>query len=111
MAISVAGGDLQDQVAIQLILDYIEFGMYPAQAISAARFVTHHHVGSFSQDKPDLASLRINTAVGKDIIEQLTNRGHKIETTSRGIGGVAMLLIDTNSGVMYGAGAACGGLD
>ncbi len=38
MAISVAGGDMQDQAAIQVILNYVDFGMSPEEAFKAPRF-------------------------------------------------------------------------
>ena len=40
MAISVAGGDMQDQAAIQVILNYVDFGMSPEDAFKAPRFST-----------------------------------------------------------------------
>ena len=40
VAISVAGGDMQDETAIQLILDYADFGMSAEQAFRAPRFAT-----------------------------------------------------------------------
>ena len=48
MATSVAGGDQQDQAAIQVILDYVDFNMSPEEAFHAPRFSTEHLVGSFS---------------------------------------------------------------
>ena len=56
-AISVAGGDRQDQVTLQLLLDYVEFGLSPAEAVTAPRFITDHYVGSFNQPPAKLASL------------------------------------------------------
>lgn len=37
MAISVAGGDLQDQLTLNLLLDVIEFDMLPEAAVTAPR--------------------------------------------------------------------------
>src|SRR5262249_5608130 len=48
-AIAVAGGDLQDQAAIQLILEMVDFGMSPEDAFIAPRFSTAHHTSSFGQ--------------------------------------------------------------
>src|SRR5215831_9527809 len=44
MAISVAGGDMQDQGAIQVVLNYVEFGMGPEEAFKAPRFSTDHFI-------------------------------------------------------------------
>ena len=45
LAISVAGGDAQDQVTLQLVLNHIDFGLTPAQSVTAPRFMTNHFVG------------------------------------------------------------------
>jgi gamma-glutamyltranspeptidase/glutathione hydrolase len=108
LAISVAGGDLQDQAAIQLILDYVEFGMLPEQAVSAPRFATAHHTGSFGQDKPTLGSLVVNIKMDEAVRDELKGRGHVLTTARGGIGGVNMLFLDPKSHVAYGAGPAAG---
>jgi gamma-glutamyltranspeptidase/glutathione hydrolase len=111
MAISVAGGDLQDQVTLQLLLDYIEFAQLPSQAVKIPRFSTGHHIGSFGQDKPNYGSLTVQQGVKESVINELANRGHQIRLTSRGIGGAAMLVIDPGTGMMYGAGSAALGIN
>jgi gamma-glutamyltranspeptidase/glutathione hydrolase len=110
LAISIAGGDLQDQVALQLILDNVDFGMLPAEAVKAPRFATRHHTGSFGQDKPNLGSLTVNENIDSTVIQDLEKRGHKVRTTSHGIGGAAMLYIDPENQKFYGAGSAVSGL-
>jgi gamma-glutamyltranspeptidase/glutathione hydrolase len=110
LAISIAGGDLQDQVALQLILDNVDFGMLPAEAVKAPRFATGHHTGSFGQDKPNLGSLTVNENIDVAVIHDLEKRGHKVRTTSHGIGGAAMLYIDPENQKFYGAGSAVSGL-
>src|SRR5206468_2461045 len=37
-AVSVAGGDMQDQATLQLLVSAIDFGMSPADAVTAPRF-------------------------------------------------------------------------
>ena len=108
LAISVAGGDLQDQAAIQLILDFVEFGMLPERAVSEPRFATTHHTGSFGQDKPRLGSLQVNIRVDESVRDELKKRGHVLTTTRGGIGGVNMLFLDPKSKVAFGAGPAAG---
>ncbi|MBN2367238.1 MAG: gamma-glutamyltransferase [Calditrichaeota bacterium] len=111
MAISIAGGDLQDQVALQLLLDNIEFGMSPDEALKAPRFATGHHIGSFGQDAPDIASLRLQLKISEKVADELRSRGHQIQIREGGIGGAAMLFIDPESGHMFGAAAAAGSVD
>ena len=36
-AISVAGGDIQDQTTLNVLLNHIDFGMSPREAVTAAR--------------------------------------------------------------------------
>ncbi len=110
LAVSVAGGDLQDQCTLNLLLDFIDFGMLPKAAVVAPRFVTAHHQDSFDPD-PDSArrfleagSLTINTAVSEDVREDLEERGHKVEATDRRLANPVMLYIDQESGVSYTAG-------
>ena len=47
LGISVAGGDLQDQTTLNLLLDFVEFGIMPEEAVTAPRFATAHHNDSF----------------------------------------------------------------
>jgi gamma-glutamyltranspeptidase / glutathione hydrolase len=108
LAISVAGGDLQDQAAIQLILDHIEFGMLPERAVSEPRFATTHHTGSFGQDKPKLGTLQVNVRVDESVRDELKKRGHVLTTTRGGIGGVNILFLDPKSKMVLGAGPAAG---
>jgi gamma-glutamyltranspeptidase/glutathione hydrolase len=108
LAISVARFDLQDQAAIQLILDYVEFGMLPERAVSGPRFATTHHTGSFGQDKPTLGSVQVNARVAESVRDELKKRGHALTTTSGGIGGVNMLFLDPKSNTILGAGPAAG---
>ena len=51
MAISVAGGDQQDQAAIQVILNYVEFGMSPEEAFKRAALL-HHAFHQFLRPGP-----------------------------------------------------------
>jgi len=107
VAIAVAGGDLQDQAALQLILEYIDFGMGAEEAMAAPRFATGHHTGSFGQDKPRLGSLQVNVKIPEAVREDLKNRGHLVTTTKGAIGGAAMLVIDPANQV-HGVGPAAG---
>ena len=110
MAISVAGGDLQDQVTLNLLLDVIEFDMLPETAVTAARFATAHHQDSFDPD-PDRAqtfkapgSLTLSDRVDDRVKEALSRRGHRLDVTASPIGSPVMLSIDQDSGVFRVAG-------
>ena len=110
MAISVAGGDLQDQVTLNLLLDAIEFDMLPEAAVTAPRFATAHHQDSFDPN-PDrektiksLKTIIVNENVNDELREDLTRRGHKLATETAAIGRPVMIYIDHDSGVLHAAG-------
>ena len=47
LALSTPGGDNQDQALLQVLLNIIEFGMSPQEAVEAPRFQTEHFYSSF----------------------------------------------------------------
>lgn len=109
LAISVAGGDLQDQTTLNVLLNHIEFGMLPKDAVTAPRFNTDHMENSFDSN-PDrnrafmsAGSLRVHTGVTPSVREELRKRGHVLSTTPKAIAAPVMLHID-RSGIMYAAG-------
>ena len=110
LAISVAGGDLQDQVTLNLLLDFIEFGLEPAAAVTAPRFATAHHQDSFDpnpvreQTFIKANSLTINDKVAQSVRDELARRGHQVETTAGPIARPVMLYVDSVSGVYQAAG-------
>jgi gamma-glutamyltranspeptidase/glutathione hydrolase len=104
IAVSVAGGDLQDQVTLQLLVDLIDFGMTPADAVRAPRFSTSHHIGSFAQTPPKLASLSANTELGEKTLEELAAKGHQITPARGAIGAPVVLRRDPSTGRVEVAG-------
>ncbi|HEX5410646.1 MAG TPA: gamma-glutamyltransferase [Terriglobia bacterium] len=108
MAISVAGGDQQDQAALQVILAYVDFGMTPEEAFNAPRFSTSHFVGSFGQDRPHLGSLTVPRSVGAAVEADLKARGHVLKLGSGRVGGVALIGIDPKSKQATAVGPAAG---
>ena len=110
MAISVAGGDLQDQVTLNLLLDTIEFGLTPEQAVTAPRFATLHHQDSFDPNPKreetykGMSSLKVNEGVDGSVRSDLARRGHRMEVTDSPIGHPVFLLLDQDSGTAYAAG-------
>src|SRR5581483_10009977 len=103
LAVSVAGGDGQDQTTLQLLIDAIEFGKAPAEAVTAPRFMTNHHLGSFRQKPPELGSLWITEDVGQDTINALKALGHKVELRRPTVAPV-MLSLDPKTGEIQAAG-------
>jgi gamma-glutamyltranspeptidase/glutathione hydrolase len=108
MAISVAGGDQQDQAAIQVILNYVEFGMGPEEAFKAPRFSTTHFIGSFGQDRASLGSLSVPNTLPEAVQADLKARGHVVTASRAGVGGVALIGIDPRTKQATAVGPAAG---
>ncbi|NLF37983.1 hypothetical protein GX586_00970 [bacterium] len=109
-AISVAGGDLQDQATLNLLLDAIDFGMEPAEAVRVPRFATSHHQDSFNPDRDrertfiKAGSLRISDRVSAEVRDELARRGHAVETSATPIAVPVMLSINHETGLCRAAG-------
>ncbi|MFC1739552.1 gamma-glutamyltransferase family protein [Planctomycetota bacterium] len=110
IAISVAGGDTQDQTALICLLNFIEFGILPKESVMAPRFSTGHHEGSFSPNVNrgktlgNVLGLGIENVVDEEVIAELTKRGHKVRTFSGANSHPIMLYVDPYTGKMYAAG-------
>jgi gamma-glutamyltranspeptidase/glutathione hydrolase len=110
IAISVAGGDLQDQTTLNCLLNHVEFGMMPEDAVTALRFSTDHHEDSFDPN-PDrratlgtLANLTVDERLDKRVTGELAKRGHKIKTTTGPIAHPVMIYVDPDTGMIHAAG-------
>jgi gamma-glutamyltranspeptidase/glutathione hydrolase len=104
IAVSVAGGDGQDQATLQILLNLIDFDLKPADAVTAPRFGTNHFLGSFRQARPDLGSLRISADVGEETLAELKRLGHRIQFQKGSLWTPTVLTIDPKSRVLHGAG-------
>lgn len=110
IAISVAGGDLQDQTTLNILLNHIHFGMLPAEAVVAPRFSTAHHQDSFDPNPDRNAAfvgrneLTVYAEISEETRKDLAERGHILKTTSGPIGNPVMIYVDSASGKMYAAG-------
>jgi gamma-glutamyltranspeptidase / glutathione hydrolase len=115
LAISVAGGDLQDQATLNLLLDFIEFGMEPATAVTMPRFATAHHQDSFDpnpvreQTFLRAGSLTLSDQIDPGIRGELAQRGHQVLAQEKPIATPVMLYADPVSGVYYAAGDPAAG--
>jgi gamma-glutamyltranspeptidase/glutathione hydrolase len=96
LAISVAGGDNQDQMTLQLLVDAIDFDLSPEEAVKAPRFMTDHFISSFGQKPPALGQLRINPEIGQPTLDALKAMGHKLVVRTGSLAAApCMLGIDT----------------
>ncbi len=109
LAMSVAGGDMQDQVSLQLFIDVVDFGMMPKDAVTSPRFLTKHIQDSFNPS-PDpakrmgkIAEVEINSA-DNSLIGKLEERGHKVTGSDAILAWPVMIYLDRSTGISYAAG-------
>ena len=110
IAISVAGGDVQDQTTLNVLLNHIDFGMMPKDAVTAPRFHMNHHQDSFNPN-PDRSAafvgrgqLNVNAEISADVQQDLASRGHILGTTAGPIANPVMIFIEHTTGMIYAAG-------
>lgn len=104
IAVSVAGGDVQDQVTLQMLENLIDFGMTPEQAVTVPRYSTDHHIGSFAQTAPKLGSLSLNRGIAPEVSEELAKRGHKVTEARGPVGNPIVLRINPETKQIEAAG-------
>ena len=104
MILSTPGGDNQDQALLQVLLNVIEFGMNPQEAVEAPRFDTQHYVSSFDNHEFLAGVLNVESRIPADVISRLNSRGHKMKIQSAwGTGSSpTVIMYDVKSGVISG---------
>jgi len=78
MVLSTPGGDNQDQALLQVLLNVIEFGMNPQEAVEAPRFDTQHYISSFDDHEFVPGSLNVEARINSKTIQELSQKGHKV---------------------------------
>jgi gamma-glutamyltranspeptidase/glutathione hydrolase len=104
LAVSVAGGDAQDQVTLQMVTNHVDFGLAPERSVTAVRFQTHHYTGSFRQTPPQLGSLAIYREAGDATLKALADRGHDVHLSRPPIWHPCVIAIDPATGAKRAAG-------
>ena len=104
MVLSTPGGDNQDQALLQVLLNIIEFGMNPQEAVEAARFDTQHYISSFDDHEFLPGTLNIESRVDEKTIENLKARGHKVkvQTPFGTLSAPTVIVYDAHTGVSSG---------
>ena len=105
IAVSIAGGDAQDQATLQLLTNVIDFGRSASEAVTSPRFNSEHLVGSFGQPPLKLGVLRLSTEASDDVAAELEERGHLVERARPPVASnPTILVLDPASGVIEAAG-------
>jgi gamma-glutamyltranspeptidase/glutathione hydrolase len=106
MAIGTPGGDVQIQAMAQVLLNLVEFGMEPQEAVEAPRFATFSYPGSFAPHAYQPGLLRGERRLGEAVLGTLARLGNRVEPWEdfawRG-GGVCVVQLDAERGILLGA--------
>jgi gamma-glutamyltranspeptidase/glutathione hydrolase len=104
MALSTPGGDNQDQALLQVLLNMLEFGMTPQEAVEAPRFQTEHFYSSFAFHEFVPGKLNVEGRVPKETTDKLAAMGHKVTVARDWSNASAPTVIQFSSeGVLSGA--------
>lgn len=101
-AMSTPGGDNQDQAMLQVLLNVIDFGMSPQEAVEAPRFQTEHFYASFAFHEFIPGKVNLESRIPPIFIGTLEAMGHKVVVPGDWTNGSAPTLILKKDGVLHG---------
>jgi gamma-glutamyltranspeptidase/glutathione hydrolase len=104
IGVSVAGGDMQDQSTLNILLNLIDFGLTPDRAVTEPRVATEHHVNWFFQTPPVLGVLSHETDHDPAVVDELRRRGHVMVAYQGAQTSPSVVVIDHEKGMLWGAG-------
>jgi gamma-glutamyltranspeptidase/glutathione hydrolase len=102
LALSTPGGDNQDQALLQVLLNIIDFGMQPQEAVEAPRFQTEHFHSSFGNHEFNPGRLNLERRIAKATTDRLSAWGHRVNLTGDWSNASAPTVILISDGVLHG---------
>ncbi len=102
LALSTPGGDNQDQALLQVLLNIIEFGMSPQEAVEAPRFQTEHFYSSFGNHEFTPGKLSLENRIPKSTTDKLMALGHSVTVAGEWSNASAPTVIKISDGVLDG---------
>jgi len=103
LAFGTPGGDIQDQVNLQFLLNFVVFDMNLQEALDQPTFYSGHFPSSFYPRSTHPRRVVIENRVSKDTIEALTARGHDVRSVDGWSNGRALAVHDGDGVLMAGA--------
>ena len=79
MALGAHGGDHIPQGTLQLLLNVLEFGLDPQEAVEEPRFYSYNFPSSNWASKYEPGMLRLEGRISGEVAEKLRRKGHTIE--------------------------------
>jgi gamma-glutamyltranspeptidase/glutathione hydrolase len=101
---STPGGDNQDQALLQVLLNIIEFGMTPQEAVEAPRFQSEHYYASFDFHEFKPGRVNLERRMPRQSVDGLLKLGHIVEVKGDWSNTSApTVILRTADGVLHGA--------
>lgn len=104
-ALGTPGGDMQPQTMIQVLLNHIEWGMDPQQALDQPRVGTYNYIGAFSPYPYYPGRMNLEGRYPKEVGDALAAMGHKVvwwPDWTVTAGSSCFIVKDTETGLIIG---------
>ncbi len=102
ITMSTPGGDNQDQALLQVLLNILEFGMTPQQAVEAPRFQTEHFYASFGFHQFTPGRVALEGRIPAATARKMEAMGHKVQLTGDYSNASAPVVIMSKDGALHG---------
>jgi gamma-glutamyltranspeptidase/glutathione hydrolase len=102
LTMSTPGGDNQDQAMLQALLNILEFGMSPQEAVESPRFQSTHFYNSFGFHEFTPGRVSIEGRIPRPTIQKLTELGHLVQPAADWSNTSAPTVIQVIGGVLNG---------
>jgi gamma-glutamyltranspeptidase/glutathione hydrolase len=107
LVFGVMGGDMQPQGQVEVLCNLIDFGMNLQEAGEAPRL---EHTGSATPTGRPAdtkgGAVLVERGIPREVVEELTRRGHKTKATKTNGGGYQAIMIDPKTNILHGASEA-----
>jgi gamma-glutamyltranspeptidase / glutathione hydrolase len=102
MELSTPGGDNQDQALLQVLLNILDFGMTPQEAVESPRFQTEHFYTSFDFHEFTPGRVSLEGRMSRDTIQRMIALGHRVQVAGEWSNTSAPVVIQKKDGVLNG---------
>ena len=103
LAFSVQGGDSQDQNLLQFLMNVVDFGMTPQEAVEAPNINTFQMRSSFGQHESRPGRMLAAESLPFYVRNELRRMGYTMEYEERTSGPITAILLDKKHGTFWGA--------
>lgn len=102
LVMSTPGGDNQDQAMLQVLLNIVDFGMTPQEAVESPRFQTEHFYSSFGNHEFVPGRLMVENRIPRATVDALNALGHHVTVSGEWSNSSSPVVILAHDGVLDG---------